>query len=520
MKLWREIVSAAIVGTERQRFELSADVDNRLSRVLRSLKSDNNETALLRSAAITGVYLKNGVNSAADKEDSPVAAPDEKLAFISRQSEQYLATMLAGNHPKILSEFFDLAAEKKRVLPPEFLAEALDLGSSKRDLRKFILPVLGARGRWLARYNNDWRWALIEENAVEIWENGSRDERLLAIEVLRRQNPAEIRELLSRDWQSESAKDRAAFLEVLRINLNKSDESFLDKILQTDKSIDVRRVAFDLLLGITDSNPVEIITQRAAALFNFKTGGFLSRPKIEINFPENFEKEAKDDVLNNLELYPGEKDLGKKAVKIVKLLGSVPPKIWEEKFSTKKEIIIEAAKQSDWQTALLSGWKSAAVNFADREWLISILTNNGQNDYYLLCGQIERRWTGLQIERLIALLLEGKMKSGITPEFAAQLLYRLKNIWSDDFTLGVLNFLKKSESESDSQPWSGFITQILNSGQFIAGKYLKQFEEKASSGLFEKIVKVPEREKLIEEFIAVIQFRREMHTAFQSEEQL
>lgn len=518
MKLWQEIVSTAIVGTDRQKFELSARGDDQLSRTLQSLESDNQEAALLKYAAVIGAYLKNGVNSVPDKEDLSEPATDEKSALISRQSEQHLAAMLSGNYRQTLPEFFDLTAEKERILPSQFLPEVLNLGSSNRDLRKYILPVLGGRGRWLARYNEDWRWALIEENTVEIWGNGSRDERLFAIESMRRQNPPEARELLIGDWQSESAKDRATFLEVLRVSLSQSDEGFLDKVLQTDKSSEVRRIALNLLLGITDSNLVKNMTEHAVALFDFKPGGFLSKPKIEINFPEDFEAEGKDDVLNNLELYLDEKDLGKKAVKIVKLLQCVPPQVWEEKFSTKKENIIEAAKHSDWRKALLNGLKSGAVNFADEEWLISVLPENEQNEYYLLCNQIERSWTNLQIEKLIACLLEGKMKSGISFDFATLLFYRLKNIWSDDFTLKILDFLRKPAIEKDLKSFDGLLNHILNSGQFISAGYLNRFEEKIFLRLFEKLSELPGKAKLIEEFTAVIHFRRELRAAFENEE--
>ena len=517
MKLWHEIVSTAIVGTERQSFKLPAQVFGESAPGLSLPEGDAPEVSLLKTAALISSYRRAGIKSTTDREAAPeIFAADEEPVYISKRSELHLATILAGNYSQVLPEFFELAAKNGRVLPPQFLSEILDLGASKRDLRKFILPVTGERGRWLARHRDEWQWALETEDSDDAWETGQRDERLSLLETLRRHNPSSARELLKAAWPGESAKDRAAFLEVLRIETGKTDEEFLTKILQTDKSGEVRRVAYDLLLKIDDSELVKSLVERAASMFSFKAGGLLSKPKIEIDFPADFEK--KDDVLNVPEIYLDQKGLGGKAVKIAKLLQSIPPKIWEEKFSARKEDIIEAAKQSEWQKALLTGFKSGAVNFADAEWLMAVLPDSGQNDYSLICHQIERRWTPAQIEKLIASLLAGKMKSGFSLNFAGLLFYHLKNIWSDDFTARVLNFLQNLRTEKDFAQAEPVTGQIVNAGQFISAAHLPRLAEKTFQALLEKMREQPYKAGLVEEFTAVTEFRKEMHESFQNEE--
>jgi hypothetical protein len=244
----------------------------------------------------------------------------------------------------------------------------------------------------------------------------------------------------------------------------------------------------------------------------------LSKPKIEVLFPEGFEKEEKGDVLNNLNLYLDEKKLGQKAVKLSRLLHSVDPRVWEEKWSAKREDIIEAARRSEWQAALLAGFKSSAIVFADIDWLLSVLAVNGQNDYYFLGNQIEQGWTPAQIEKLIVALLDGKLKKGISPDFAAQLVARLKTVWSDDFTARILDFLQNLSSEKDAGQVDLLMTYVLNSGNYVSAEHLGRFEEKPLSDLIEKLLESPKRASITEEFVAALQFRREMHESFQNEE--
>jgi hypothetical protein len=182
MRLWQELLTTAIVGTKRQKFALSSNGDE-LSEILQAAETSDNETALLKTAGVLAVYHQAGIQLFADKESLAETAQTETAAYLNAYSAEYVTAMLAGNYAEMLAEFLSLTARGKQILPPEFLPEILDLGNQKRDLRSLILPIIGSRGRWLARHNADWRWALIEENATEIWQNGTRDERLFALEL-------------------------------------------------------------------------------------------------------------------------------------------------------------------------------------------------------------------------------------------------------------------------------------------------------------------------------------------------
>ncbi|MBS1796702.1 MAG: hypothetical protein JSS81_22920 [Acidobacteria bacterium] len=526
MKLWQQMISTAIVGTERQKFELPPPADgDAVANLLGALAAAGDETRLLKAAAVLGSYLRSGIAAAPDAGAAPEPAGDETRASIPPLSENHLAAMLAGHHSRVLREFFELVAENGRVLPPPFLPAALDEGTSKSELRPFIVPILGARGRWLAGRRDDWSWAVAAENQTEKWETGARAERLAALAALRREDPAAARELLAAGWSAESAKDRAAFLEVLKTNLDAADGEFLERVRQTDKSADARRAAVNLLLKIPGSPLRETLAAEAAALLVYKPGGFLSKAKLEVVFPADFDRDAKGDPLADVELFLNERELGKKAVRLVKLLHAVPPRFWEERFGAPRETLVEAAKNTDWKNAVLTGFRAAALNFADAEWLAAVLPESGQNDYYTLSNQIERDWRHSQIENLIEILLDGEPKTGLDRNFAVLLFNRLKERWSDEFSLKISNFLERESQVRDfkefiGKEFIGIALPVLNSGHLFAVGQLADFELRVLARLAGHLDKLPGYARSAEDFAAVAAFRRELRAAFRNEEKL
>lgn len=517
MKLWRETVSAAIVGTERQKFEPSAQSLGALG-LVSPPETQNQETTLLKTAALLGVYRRAGVKSISDREAAPEAVENENLPLTSARSEHHLENLLAGNYKEVVPEFFMLAAQNGRVLPARFLPAVLDLAGARRELQPLVPPLLGARGRWLALHNENWAWAAAaDERIEEIWQTGARGERLALIENLRGRDAARARELLKDSWQTEAAKERAAFVAALRKTIEPADEEFLTDALKNDKSLDVRRAAFELLLKIPDSALVKELTERAAALLEFTPGGFLKKAKLDVVFPADFEKEDKHDALNNLELYLDERKLGKKAVKLIKLLHAVPPRVWEKRFSADRKTLFDAAGRGDWQVPIFNGFKSSAIVYADADWLLAVLEVSGQTDYSQIANRIGRDWAPAQIENLIVTLLGGNFKKGVAKHFAALLFFKLEKGWSESFTERILRFLTNKNELKDPESFDTLVYYLLFAGGQISHRFLERFEGKPITAILEKTSENQNLTNAVEEFRATIRFRREMRETFQNE---
>src|SRR5436190_1181360 len=77
---------------------------------------------------------------------------------------------------------------------PGSLAEALAAGTRSVALRPALLAVIGERGRWLARWNHDWRWAAealpeladgVPADTETIWQEGTAAQRLAILRLVR-----------------------------------------------------------------------------------------------------------------------------------------------------------------------------------------------------------------------------------------------------------------------------------------------------------------------------------------------
>src|SRR5262249_42032067 len=155
-----------------------------------------------------------------------------------------------------------------------------------------ILPVLGARGRWLAAQNPNWNYTAVDFDEA-LWGTGVRDQRLALLANLRRRDAARARDLLTATWEQESPKDRAHFLAALENGLSLEDEAFLESCLD-DRRKEVRRAAADLLGRLPESALCQRMLERGRPLLTFKLNR-LKRKVIEVTLPESCDKTMQRD---------------------------------------------------------------------------------------------------------------------------------------------------------------------------------------------------------------------------------
>ncbi|MEW2358334.1 DUF5691 domain-containing protein [Spirillospora sp. NPDC029432] len=246
MSGWSEHVSAALLGTER-----------RPPPELPGAPPGDGDPAgrLLDQAAVLALRRRAGRRPLTGAE--PVApAPQEDAPVVPAAAAGRLARILAGEQIRVLPEWLDAAAAHGRRVPSRLLPELLEKGRSDRVLRPAIARAAGRRGVWLALQNTDWAYLVGSGDDpggdAEVWETGTRQQRVAHLTRLRGTDPAAARDALGGTWAREPAPDRAAFLATFETGLSADDEDFLEKALE-DRGKDVRQLASDLLARLPGS---------------------------------------------------------------------------------------------------------------------------------------------------------------------------------------------------------------------------------------------------------------------------
>lgn len=352
--LWQDLISVALVGTERQTWQPPA-APGALGQVLGQLAHHSPEAALLTTAATLSLYTQAGrvtsVATAASDTDSSDRNPclRDTLPPCPPQRTRYLLRILDGEHPLVLPEWLGLVAQASQRLPDAYLPDVLDLGRQQTSLRPAIAKVLGERGQWLARQNLDWYYA-VQITRAEDWETGNAAARLMFLTHLRSQDPSQVLTVLENSWSQESAADRAKFLSTLRIGLSLADEPFLIKA-SCDRSKEVRRVAADLLASLPESALCQRMTERVRQWVRVTPSG----DAFEIQLPDTCDQAMQDDGIL-LQPQPGK---GERTEWLRQIIAATPLAFWQELQPQGIPALIDMAQRSEWQDLLLSGWQWA-----------------------------------------------------------------------------------------------------------------------------------------------------------------
>ncbi|MGG6266821.1 DUF5691 domain-containing protein [Leptolyngbya sp. AN03gr2] len=372
--LWKEITSAALLGTERQPFK-SIVTSGKLGQILQMDETRSSESALLLSAGILSLYQQAGQQPqkdstvpfpACDLNDQPCCRP-RAASFLQQILES------GSTHSEHLSEWLELAAQKEQRVPEQCLSRLLTLAASGNRLQK-ILPILGERGRWLAAQNSEWNTAIDPFTEID-WETSTEKARRVYLRQLRQVQPDQARELLQSTWKEESAEVRTQFLEVLHIELSMADEPFLEEQLN-DRSKAVRRKAADLLVRLPDSRYCDRMIQRLTPLIKPKSN--VIKPKsnaIEITVPASCDSSMQRDGLEPKP--PSNKQYGNKAWWLLQLVAATPLTVWQTQSGLMNlATIVEQGKRSEWYTALREGWQQAAKAQNSAEWAQVLLQDS------------------------------------------------------------------------------------------------------------------------------------------------
>lgn len=350
-----------ILGTARRPFDPSI-IPPDVADIVNSSAETSEESRYLAAAAAISIRARVGKRAIVDAVAVGEAA-EETARECSRVLADIVERLIDDNGFGLLRIAGIKMAAAGQRLPHALLPKALAIGDPSR--REFVLPILGHRGAWLARRIDPEHWAIGAVSsaapAETIWEEGSSDARHDALRELRRRNPEAARERLAVGFKSEKPDLRESFVELLGIGLSANDEPFLNDALK-DRALGVRAAAARLLTRIPDSALARRRRAAAEAVLSVKKG--LLSTTVIVTMPEAFAPELAQDGL--VEKPPANLKIGPRAFWTRQIMGSVPPRIFCDKFGIKPADLIAAVMKADFPD-VVEAFAEATKIFFDRD---------------------------------------------------------------------------------------------------------------------------------------------------------
>jgi Family of unknown function (DUF5691) len=518
-QLWEQVVTVALVGTERQPLPPVGD-GSALAGLLARLDAADAEGALLGAAAALGIYRHAGWLPAVDERPVPEPCPPDDLPRCSTPAARCLLQILNGSLEALLPEWLALTTDAGRRAPESLLPELLEHAKQATDWqeRRAILPVLGRRGRWLAALNRDWEYVAQCDVAPDVdvepvWQTGSQVERLFLLRRLRDSDPARARELLASTWAEEQSADRAVFLGLLQSGLSMADEPFLEEALD-DRRKNVRQAAAYVLMRLAGSRLCLRMIERVVPLLAYAAGatgellGGLSRRAraLEVTLPKACDRSmVRDGIETN-----APQGWGARVWWLAQMLSAVPPGHWCERWQTPPADLIAAARQSEWQTGLIDGWANAAIRHADAGWAEAVLQVRPQPD--VTFGRLVETLPAARRESHVLRVLKsdsGPLR-GDHPAFLA--LRACDHAWSPDLARAVLERVRHQIAKGEvgyHVDW-----HLRSSLKEYARHIPPALAEEVASGWPEEARDWPAWSQAVDDFLVLLRFRRQMHNAF------
>lgn len=369
MNALASLATSALLGTERRPPEWPV-LEGAVGAVIARIPREQTEKALLHTAGVLGTCQLAGLLPAAHAN---APTPAEEETFPQDPRLDLLTGILSDGPARLQVEAFQKLATAGKRLPHRLLPKALEAGRRSTALRPFLLPVLGARGSWLAAQNQAWAYAVggstIETASEDVWAHGSLEQRKLFLTKLRETDAARARDLVAAALESEGAKERAVFIECLATNLTLEDEPLLDSAL-SDKSKEARQTAARLLSSLVPSRFAQRMAERLLLLLKAEKK-FLRGTVVTLEAPTAYDDAWKADLIE--ETKPKGIAMGDRAWWLWQLVRSTPLGWWEEQTEMKPADLLSWAQKSDWKDALLQGWAEAQAVQRRVEWAEAFL---------------------------------------------------------------------------------------------------------------------------------------------------
>jgi hypothetical protein len=157
MTLPEHLLKAALLGTAKQPFA-SESVLSDASAL--SLGDETPEAQLLLSVVTLKLDQRAGYIAGHNPLPLPDACVPETTSVCSERAMRPLRLMIKGIHTFALKEWLITTIKARHHVQADVIPNLLLLGLNRKELRPYLLPVLGQRGLWLSLeiLNQNWKW--------------------------------------------------------------------------------------------------------------------------------------------------------------------------------------------------------------------------------------------------------------------------------------------------------------------------------------------------------------------------
>ncbi|MEW1951895.1 DUF5691 domain-containing protein [Terrabacter sp. NPDC080008] len=439
---WREVGNAALVGTARRPVPPLPDLGP--AGVRAHAEATPREELLLDAAALGSAALRAGRRL--DRAEASQAALEDRSPVAPRRAVQLLELVMtqppagAAQRTGLLVHWLRAADDAGCRVPHALLPTLLELATGIRELRRPVAGVVDERGRWLAGLRPDWSWVAEAAAGAEArtasrsteavpghgeWARLPSADRVTVLAAVRAHHPGEGRELVASTWATDSARDRRAHLEVLRIGLGPEDEPLLESALD-DRAGTVREVATELLDALPTSARAARMAERLRPLV--RRTGMLGRG-LEVLLPDEPDAAGVRDGLG--------KPPPRRSARgwwLEQLCAGAPLEIWPELTGADPPATVK--RLTDAQTAdALAGIRRAAAVRRDPEWAAALL-ERGWDPTLVPALPRERR------ERVVLTRVDATNQR---PHEIAAVVGAVDPPWSPDFSVALVSRLRASK---------------------------------------------------------------------------
>ncbi|MEO1234336.1 MAG: DUF5691 domain-containing protein [Myxococcota bacterium] len=398
-----------LVGVARSPLGGAQELEPYLDRALQRRAPDlsGEADALLDSLALARGAQLGGERLAPGAQVLPPAPPEERDEAPSAAGRLLPALLRPGREQALLPDWLERCAQGGFRLPPAQLPRALELGLGDVGLRQLILPVIGARGAWLAQLRPRWSFA-VSPDTEEAWahleavfrEAAEPRVRRSAFEGLRSGDPARALALARELWGEMGAREKVAVLDTLS-PLRREDEGLLERARQ-DSAKTVRGAATDLLARLPGSSLLLRMETRLQDILRIKDG------TVIVEAPRRLDPDVEaDGVVRDPPTTPH----GKRHAWVEQMIAMVPPERWSVWFEAPPEALVALLDRSSTAAGLRLAFTAATLRHRDPRWAKVLLERGAPAEMKLAAllgpGEAERHLekrisSAASVERLSA----------------------------------------------------------------------------------------------------------------------
>lgn len=457
------LLKTALVGTTRSGSAESLE-PHPTDELLDQVHSGSREDRLLLAAGLRSIFDQAGQCGHRLPEVTVEPAPEDDGTPCSSELQALLKNSFATGTHELLPEFLAHMAAADLRLPHALLPQALHTRDPR--LRELLRPVLGARGRWLSQFREEWGWVSAGAWSLPEAEEAALHGRFLEATVSERceilarvhaTRPETAIGWLEEIWQQEKADVRRQLLESVADTTGPSDEPFLEQAL-TDRSGHVRSVASRLLSRLEDSQLARRMRDRGAQLLQRDPQQAPLRLKCipPTELPASWKRDG------IAEKAP--RGVGRRAFWTETVLKAVPPSHWSRGFDADPQTLIDATEGDPFALSVIRGWTDAACTFAPtpaddrtaapelaawlpalfRFWVQHAAGRSSETAMQSTRETLTALLQAMSTEQAEACLLESwqgqRWRESVVPP---QLVAELPIPWSENFATRYLKFLQR-----------------------------------------------------------------------------